>query len=178
LLAALGVGIGLGCVGAAALSGRNIKLWFVPIGGGLMGAVMIGLGFVPIDHLPTGLAHSVEENDSMVAMVAVNAERLPYWWLFGTLVVAGIFAGFYIVPLQALQQALAADAFRARVLGTANALSFLLMAIASLLYAIIVGRGWLTPQEVLIVCGVGMWVLVLWLVARRQTFRGGSFLDA
>ena len=155
LLAALGVGIGVGCVGAAALSGKNIKLWFVPIGGVLMGAVMIGLGFVP-----------------------ANAESLPYWWLFGTLVVAGIFAGFYIVPLQALQQALAVDAFRARVLGTANALSFLLMAIASLLYAIIVGRGWLTPQQVLIVCGVGMWVLVLWLVARRQTFRGGVFLDA
>jgi MFS family permease len=167
LLAALGVGIGAGCVGAAVLSGKNIKLWFVPIGGVLMGAVMIGLGFVPIEHLPTGLAHSVEEND---AMVAVNVERLPYWWLFGTLVVAGIFAGFYIVPLQALQQALAADEFRARVLGTANALSFLLMAIASLFYAIVVGQGWLTPQQVLMLCGGGMLVLVGWLIRRRQTF--------
>ena len=147
LLAALGVGIGAGCVAAAALSGRHIRLWFVPIGGGLMGLIMIGLGFVP-----------------------AHPETLPYWWLFGTLVVAGIFAGFYIVPLQALQQALAADEFRARVLGTANALSFLLMAIASLFYAIVVGQGWLTPQQVLMLCGGGMLVLVGWLIRRRQTF--------
>jgi acyl-[acyl-carrier-protein]-phospholipid O-acyltransferase/long-chain-fatty-acid--[acyl-carrier-protein] ligase len=50
---------------------------------------------------------------------------------------AGFFAGFYIVPLQALLQHLSPAGERGRFLGTANAVSFAFMTVAGLLYSAI-----------------------------------------
>jgi acyl-[acyl-carrier-protein]-phospholipid O-acyltransferase/long-chain-fatty-acid--[acyl-carrier-protein] ligase len=50
---------------------------------------------------------------------------------------AGFFAGFYIIPLQAMLQKFSPDAERGRFLGTANAVSFGFLALASLIYVVI-----------------------------------------
>ena len=48
---------------------------------------------------------------------------------------AGFFAGFYIIPLQALLQKLSPDDERGRFLGTTNAMSFTFLSIASVIYS-------------------------------------------
>ena len=57
-----------------------------------------------------------------------------FWSVAGLIFGAGFFAGFYIIPLQALLQKLSPDDERGRFLGTANAISFAFLSVASLLY--------------------------------------------
>lgn len=158
LLAALGVGLVIGCLGVALISGKRIHPWFVPIGALGMGAVMFALGTLP-----------------------ASEKTSPLWLLLVGLIIAGIFGGFFLVPLQAIQQALAVSGDRARVLGTANALSFLAMAIASYLYLMAVKNIPVHPSRFLLVCGVGMGLLALWtLTGGRSIFtveRGGSSIQ-
>jgi MFS family permease len=69
---------------------------------------------------------------------------------------AGFFAGFYIVPLQALLQKLAPDDERGRFLGTANAVSFVFLTIAAVLYAVIRPAFGEQPQRIFFVSSVLM----------------------
>ena len=252
LLAAMGVGIGIGCLSAAACSGNSIRMWFVPAGGIAMGCVLLSLGMVPMESTyslsritPTdstavfqiesmtpadtkagdppvvqiGVKNSGEvplvisdvqvtcdctaENtwttdeiapgdqgsfrvdlsqvattggpdawsgvvsfkDGVQHSLLVTIERpIRFWVLWIVLVFAGIFGGFFIVPLQALQQAVAFPEIRARVLGTANALCFLFMAIASSGYALVVSKFGVTPFQMLFVGGIGIILLAIWLL--------------
>jgi acyl-[acyl-carrier-protein]-phospholipid O-acyltransferase/long-chain-fatty-acid--[acyl-carrier-protein] ligase len=68
----------------------------------------------------------------MKPMVRVAFSNAAFF-IFG----AGFFAGFYIIPLQALLQKLSPDDERGRFLGTANAVSFTFLTIAALLYWVI-----------------------------------------
>ena len=70
------------------------------------------------------------------------------------LVGLGLFAGLYAVPLQSLMQMLPSPGHRGRVLATSNAISFLFMAIGSLMYWFT--RPWFgdSPQYIFLVCGV------------------------
>ncbi len=65
----------------------------------------------------------------MRPMVRVAFSNVSFF-IFG----AGFFAGFYIIPLQALLQKLSPDDERGRFLGTANAVSFTFLTVAALLY--------------------------------------------
>ena len=103
LLGAMGVAIGLGCFLAGLISGRRIELRLIPAGAVGMSVLFAVLGLVP------PIAHS----------------RASYFMVMGFLATAGIFAGFYIVPLQALLQHLSPADERGRFLGTANAMSFM-----------------------------------------------------
>ncbi len=248
----MGVGIGIGCLSAAACSGNKIRMWFVPAGGICMGCVLIFLGMVPMasthrmtqtspvdsdvtfsiaslipadtktgeaprarievknsatlpitisnvkstcdcaednswgsEKISSGDDGFFEINLSRVATtggpdawtgfvrftdgvdhaISIDIERpIRFWVLRVILVVAGIFGGFFIVPLQALQQAVAIPEIRARVLGTANALCFLFMAVASSAYAVVVSMFGVTPFQMLLVGGVGIILLALWLL--------------
>ena len=264
LLAAMGVGIGIGCLTAAACSGNTIRMWFVPAGGIAMGCVLLVLGSIPMesthtlstirpadsaavfqidtvipanaktgespwvdvhvensgkvpleisnvlatcdceadtawstDEISPGSKGEFKINLSRVATTGgpdawtgvvtfvdgvkhtlmITIERpIRFWVLWGILVCAGIFGGFFIVPLQALQQAVAIPEIRARVLGTANALCFLFMALASSLYAIAVSSFGITPFQMLLVGGVGVILLALWLMTWARVVFDPRFL--
>jgi acyl-[acyl-carrier-protein]-phospholipid O-acyltransferase/long-chain-fatty-acid--[acyl-carrier-protein] ligase len=155
LLAALGIGLVFGCLGVAVISGKRIRPWFVPIGALGMGAVMFALGLLP-----------------------ASEKTSPLWLLWVGLILAGFFGGFFLVPLMAIQQALAVSGLRARVLGTANAMSFLLMAIASFLYLMAVKYLPVHPSRFLMVCGVGMGLLAIWsLTGGRSIFNVRNYPD-
>lgn len=68
------------------------------------------------------------------------------------LIPAGIAAGFYIVPLQALLQQLSPTNERGRFLGTANAMSFVFSSLGAIIFMIC--SGMMPSNRIFIVCGV------------------------
>jgi sugar phosphate permease len=146
LLGVLGVTIGIGSLLAGLISGHAIEPRLVPIGAIGMGGAFIALGFV---------ANS--------------------FWMVGVLIgIAGLFAGFYIIPLQAMLQHLSPDDERGRFLGTANAISFSFLSVASLLYWAI--RPMFPkdePYRIFALCGVLMFVCAGYFVFRlRRVMKG------
>jgi acyl-[acyl-carrier-protein]-phospholipid O-acyltransferase/long-chain-fatty-acid--[acyl-carrier-protein] ligase len=120
LLGVMGVAIGIGSVLAGWISGNTIRPRLIPIGAAGLALFFFLLGIVP-PTLP-----NIEPMWRIVASPTAG-------FIFG----AGIFAGFYIIPLQALLQRLAPDDERGRLLGTANGISFTFLMLSSVLYWVI-----------------------------------------
>ena len=141
LLGILGVAIGLGSVSAGLISGHRIEPRLIPIGAAGITVFFVLLGTVE-PSLPA-LAPKLR-----VAFSSVGG------FIFG----AGVSAGFYIIPLQAMLQKLSPDHERGRFLGTANAISFSFLAVASLLYWIIKPLFIDNPQRIFLVSAALMLV--------------------
>ncbi len=117
LMGVLGVAIGVGCAVAGLISGHKIEPRLIPIG-----AAGLILFFFLLAAVPPSLP-------KMQPMLSVALSNVSFFILG-----AGFFAGFYIIPLQALLQQLSPDDERGRFLGTANAVSFTFLTVAALLY--------------------------------------------
>ncbi len=78
---------------------------------------------------------------------------LHFGTVAGLLFGVGIFAGFYIVPLQALLQHLSPDGERGRFLGTANAMSFVASTVGSLIFLAAKSKLHLQSNHVFLICG-------------------------
>ena len=139
LLGVLGAAIGLGSVSAGLISGHRIEPRLVPIGALGLTVFFVLLGIVP---------PSLPALDPKIRVLVSSVSG----FIFG----AGFFAGFYIIPLQAMLQKLSPDRERGRFLGTANAISFAFLAIGSLLYWIIKPLFVDTPQRIFLVSAVLM----------------------
>ena len=135
------VAIGLGSVTAGIISGRHIEPRLIPIGAVGMTVMFVLLGLAPKDFWITAL------------------------FLF----VAGTFAGFYIVPLQALLQHLSPEGERGRFLGTANAMSFVCSSVGSLIFLFSRRALGLEANRIFLICAalsiVGTGVLI-WRMRR------------
>ncbi len=138
LLASMGLGIGIGCLLAGRISGSRIRSEFVMWGGFVFGGIFLALGLTPISMLGAPL-------------------------LGAALFAAGVAAGFYLIPLQAIQQLCSAPGERARVLATANAISFLLMSIASAGYWALVAKAGVSPFHALVFVGALMVGIASWI---------------
>ncbi len=128
LLGIMAVAIGAGSIVAGFVSGRRIEPRLIPVGSAGMSVFFVLLGVVPPTFLTVSLL------------------------IFG----AGFFAGFYIIPFQALLQHLSPADERGRFLGTANGISFGFLSIASLLYWAIRPVFGSRPQLVFLVCAALM----------------------
>jgi acyl-[acyl-carrier-protein]-phospholipid O-acyltransferase/long-chain-fatty-acid--[acyl-carrier-protein] ligase len=138
LMAALGVAIGVGCVMAAYLDTPSRRPLFVPIGAGGLAIGFALLGFAPASFGVT------------MTLLALT----------------GLVAGFYIIPLQSMLQALAPDDLRGRVLGTANGFSFLMGAIGSGLFFALRQLDMPSNRVFLVIavlCAAVALIMVLWL---------------
>jgi len=120
LMGVLGIAVGVGCAAAGLISGHRIEPRLIPIGAGGLIFFFTLLGLVP-PWIP---------NVQPLLRIALSNVAM---FIFG----AGFFAGFYIIPLQALLQKLSPDNERGRFLGTANAVSFAFLTVAALLYWVI-----------------------------------------
>lgn len=136
LLGILGISIGIGSVSAGLISGKHIEPRLIPVGAVGMTLFFTLLGLTPLHF---GLVGGL---------------------LFG----AGIFAGFYIVPLQSLLQHLSPDDERGRFLGTANALSFVASSLGSLIFLAARSHFQLASNHVFLICAalafVGSGILI------------------
>ncbi|MCH8804887.1 MAG: MFS transporter [Planctomycetes bacterium] len=130
LLGVLALAIGGGSAIAGLISGRRIEPRLVPVGAFGITVFFVLLGVV----------------------------RPNYWGVAGLIFGAGFFAGFYIIPLQALLQKLSPDDERGRFLGTANGISFAFLSVASALYAIIRPSFGDAPQRIFLVSAALMLV--------------------
>ena len=139
ILGVMAIGIGIGSATAGWISGRKIQPKLIPVGAAGLTFFFMLLGVVP----PT----------------FGNVSLL----IFG----GGFFAGFYIIPLQALLQKLSPDDARGRFLGTTNAIAFTFLSVASLIYSLIKPLFAAAPQRIflvsaaLMILGAGYFILRL-----------------
>ena len=106
-----------------------------------------------------------------LSMVVAGVAPVSYWTTLWCLIALGLFAGLYAVPLQSLMQMLPKPEHRGRVLATSNALSFLFMAIGSLLYWL--ARPWFgdSPHYIFLACGViGVFAWMITITIRTHEF--------
>jgi acyl-[acyl-carrier-protein]-phospholipid O-acyltransferase/long-chain-fatty-acid--[acyl-carrier-protein] ligase len=125
ILGAMGVALGAGSVACGLLSGDAIRPRFV-----LFGALGMALFFGLLGFIP------------------------PSYWLVMTFVAgAGFFAGFYIIPLQALMQKLAPDDKRGQFLGAAGGIAWSFVVGGCLIYwfARVLA---IPPERIFIICAV------------------------
>ena len=147
LMAALGIAIGVGCVVAAYLDTPARRVRFVPFGAAGL-AVAFGLLGVAPAHFGATMA---------------------------CLVLVGLTAGFYIIPLQSMLQSLSPDQLRGRVLGTANGLSFVMGAVGSGLFFLLRQSGVPSNRVFLVLallCAAMAAVALTWL--RRMAARAAT----
>ena len=106
-----------------------------------------------------------------LSMFVAGLAPISYWTTLWCLIALGLFAGLYAVPLQSLMQMLPKPDHRGRVLATSNALSFLFMAIGSLLYWL--ARPWFgdSPHYIFLACGViGVFAWMITITIRSHEF--------
>ncbi len=126
LLGVLAVSIGVGSALAGLLSGDHIEPRLVPVGAIGLTIFMALLGLVP-----------------------PNYQNVAFF-LGG----AGISAGLYLVPLQALLQELSPDDARGRYLGAANAMSSIFMSVGAGITWLSRSQFGLSPNRSFLVCAV------------------------
>ena len=139
LMGVLGIAIGVGCAAAGLISGHHIEPRLIPIG-----AAGLIFFFLLLAAVPPQLA-----NHEGILRIALSNVAI---FILG----AGFFAGFYIIPLQALLQKLSPDDERGRFLGTANAVSFAFLTVAALLYTVIRRGFGNQPQHIFYLCSALM----------------------
>lgn len=137
IMAVMGIAIGLGCAVAGLISGHRIEPRLIPLG-----ALGLTVFFFLLGSIPPWMP---KLENQMLAVALSNVSLFVFC--------AGFFAGFYIVPLQALLQGLSPDSERGRFLGTANAVSFAFMTLSSGIYFILAQIFESQPQRIFLVCG-------------------------
>ena len=137
LQAATAIGIGSGCLLAGFLSAGKIETGLIPFGA-------IGLTICAALLGRTGISF---------AGVAMNLSAL------------GFFGGFYIVPISAMLQYRPAPETKGGVLAAANLISFIGIALASVVFGLLTTVGKLAPPQIfLVIAGLTLAATVYLLV--------------
>lgn len=124
LLGILGVAIASGSVATGWISGDQIRPWLIPFGAAGMCIAFLLLGLLTPTY------------QSVAVLVFV----------------AGFFAGFYIVPLQALIQLLSPDDERGRIIGTSGAISFCFSSLGTLVFWIAFNPLNMPANQIFLIC--------------------------
>lgn len=123
-LGILGIAIAIGSVTTGWISGAHIRPKLIPVGAAGMSVAFLLLGI---------LTPSFGNVAALVFM-------------------AGFFAGFYIVPLQALIQALSPDDERGRIIGTSGAISFCFSSLGPVVYWIANNPCGVPANRIFLIC--------------------------
>ena len=136
LLAALTLGIGIGCALAGIWSAGKIELGIVPFGAA--GIVVMGIA---LSLLPEGVG---------------TYRSAPYVWTAVFLFGLGLTAGLYDVPLLAFLQERSPKECRGRILAAYNFIAFVGMMATAALFGVLAGQDGfgLTPRQIWLVAGL------------------------
>jgi acyl-[acyl-carrier-protein]-phospholipid O-acyltransferase/long-chain-fatty-acid--[acyl-carrier-protein] ligase len=140
LLAAPGVGIGIGGLIAGFASGSGIRAAYVPLGACGMTITFVLLGLV---------------SDT-------------WWEVFVLLGAMGVFAGLYLVPILAMLQHMPVPTFRARTIGTANFLTYLAMAASAVAFGLAAPAVGDDPETWFLICAGGMLLISIGSILQRR----------
>ena len=156
LAIALVLGVGTGSVLAGMMSGGKVELGLVPLGGAVVALGALALFWFTADVDPT---------DPATQVAAV-------WPAAGSLVVLGLGAGFFIVPLVAFLQDRSQRKTRGRILAAANFISFSMIIVSAVaFYAVTEGLlDWGAPT-IFLATGIGtipILIYVLWLLPQAS----------
>lgn len=133
LLIALVSGIGLGSLVAGKVSTRGVDMGLVPLGAILMALGSFALAFGP---------------QTVFAEACGGTAGLAWWWSAASLLLLGLGAGIFDVPLEAAFQEKSPPARRGGLLAVANLLTFAGMFGASMLYGLLRSPSpWATVQH-------------------------------
>jgi hypothetical protein len=131
LLAIFSIGVGVGCLLCARMSGDVIELGLVPFGSIGLSLFALDLGFAAQAAASSGEAISAAE--------FLSAAR--YWRVAFDLIAIGLFGGFFIVPLLALVQHRSAPSQRSRIIAANNIVNAAFMVGAAGAGALLRARG-------------------------------------
>ncbi|MBI5626026.1 MAG: 1-acyl-sn-glycerol-3-phosphate acyltransferase, partial [Nitrosomonadales bacterium] len=136
LLATFTVGIGIGSLLCAKLSGKTLEIGLVPLGA--VGLTVFGLDLLwASPTLPSGAEPST-------ALVLLATPCM--WRILIDLCAVGMFGGFFIVPLYALIQLRSNVAHRARIIASNNIMNALFMVAGALAAAALLSAGLSIPE--------------------------------
>ncbi|MBS0194775.1 MAG: MFS transporter [Proteobacteria bacterium] len=141
-LALFSIGTGAGAVLCEKLSGRTVEIGLVPFGA--IGLTVLGVDLYFARHAPA----SVHDLDAL-AFLASRAN----WHVCADLLLIGLFAGFYIVPLFALVQSRTPREQISRVISGNNILNAVFM-VAAAAFGIGMSRLGLSVPELLLATAV------------------------
>ncbi|HUR41409.1 MAG TPA: 1-acyl-sn-glycerol-3-phosphate acyltransferase, partial [Verrucomicrobiae bacterium] len=139
LLALFCVGTGVGSLLCERLSGRQVEIGLVPLGS--LGMTLFGIDLYfaqPEAATQAGLG-------AWAFLHQVRNHRVLW-----DLLLIGVFAGFYIVPLYALIQMRSEPMHRSRIIAGNNILNALFMVASALMSIALLGAGLTIPQLLLV----------------------------
>lgn len=145
LLAMIALGVGLGSLLAGWWSGGKVEVGIVPIGAAGIAAASLLLWTVP-EGTPGATTFT------------------GYYWSMGWLLLLGVSAGLYDIPLQAFLQDRSPEATRGRVLAATNFMVFSGMLVASGAFLFLSDGLGLSPRGVFAVAGLAVIPVVLFIV--------------
>lgn len=158
LLAMFIIGISTGSLLCERLSGGQVEIGLVPFGA-------IGLTLFGIDmYFASSGEHAVYMGLGHFFMNATN------WRIIIDLVLIGIFAGFYIVPLYALVQQRSAPGHRSRVIAGNNILNAFFMVVAAVFAMLLLGNAGFTIPELFLVTSILNLVVAIYIFSLVPEF--------
>lgn len=143
LLTLFSLGIGGGSLLCERLSGRTVELGLVPFGAFGLSAFALDLYWA---------APELPSTSALLGLPAFLAQP-GTWRILLDIVLIGLFAGFYVVPLQALIQLRSDPSQRSRTIAGNNIINALLMVIAAVFSAVMLNAG-RSVAELLMVVGL------------------------
>jgi len=143
LLTLFSIGIGAGSLLCEKLSSGKIEIGLVPFGS-------IGLTvFAVLLYYATPAPISGEPLGALAFLARPNS-----WGVILSLVMLGVFGGFYIVPLYALIQTRSAPSHRSRIIAANNILNALFMVASAGFSILLLGKLQLTVPQLFLVTAV------------------------
>jgi acyl-[acyl-carrier-protein]-phospholipid O-acyltransferase/long-chain-fatty-acid--[acyl-carrier-protein] ligase len=180
LVAAIGIGTGSWLAGK--LSGRSVEFGIIPLGALGMAFCSIGLGLVRNYTVATEPLHDIIlDSPSRFALITVTLKQfydiiLTSPDLFSLVLIFGISAGLFIVPINAFIQIRCPETSRGRVLAASSFLGWIGVLLASILIGLFNGVLGVPARWVFLLMGLLTLALALFTLLYLPDFLVRLFL--
>jgi len=152
-LAVFSIGIGVGSILCARLSGKKVELGLVPFG-------TFGMTLFTLDLFWVSLFYPVRPDPNSLVGVLGFIQYFSSWRIMMDLFLISVFSGFFIVPLYALIQQRSERSKIARVIAGNNIINAFFMVLSSLMVMGLIYLNIPTPWFFFILAGLNLAVAI------------------